>query len=478
MKEYTTVPEKLDFAITRLFQIRDELSFRNIRKELLPYLFIFPISVVMGNLRYYDYSIALAGFRSSELTFFLLGLGWLILTFTPKRLIMPFLRLAALISAVLLPFLIIMPVGLGWFTLYMAFKFFNGLCAACAFSLFCFVLNNIERLFGMALIQFYYGFYYATWSIFPTFHTTSETWGAVSVTAVFLVIVFLCGKKQQEIKIDNDGKGSGVPFVIGLHIVFYMIVCMVNYIEWGENSLSAFAFGLGTFISVGLVIIVQLFIGRSALYLWLMFLVFSLLGLGALLYDTHVTLISGSFAYGLGDGLGYIVICYMCAGAIKRSKSLRMFRLYCLMFFAEYFVISGLFSLYFNYFEAPDRFLAFGVVLVLVSVSLLLMPFMQKRLFDADWSDGLYLQDMEEYSLPFAQAEAINAQDNLDLTPREKEIFTMLLAGKAPKEIAYTLKISYYTVLFHQKNLYRKLGIQSRAELFARYNTVLSEKIT
>jgi len=368
--------------------------------------------------------------------------------------------------------LIFMPVGFGWFTLYMVFKFFNGLCAACAFFLFCFVLNNIERLFGMALIQFYYGFYYAAWSVFPAFHTVSETWGAVIVTAAFLVVVFLCGKNQQTIKSEDDGKGSGVPFVIVLHIVFYMIVCMVNYIEWGENSFSALAFGLGTFISVGIVIIVQLFIGRSALYLWLMFLVFSLLGLGALLYDTHITLVSGSFAYGLGDGLGYIVICYMCAGAIKRSKSLRMFRLYCLMFFAEYFVVSGLFSLYFNYFEAPGKFLAFGVVLVLVSVSLLLMPFMQKKLFDADWTDGLYLRDMEEYVVPFAQTEAINAQNHLDLTPREEEIFTMLLAGKAPKEIAHTLKISYYTVLFHQKNLYRKLGIQSRAELFARYSAI------
>jgi len=133
--------------------------------------------------------------------------------------------------------------------------------------------------------------------------------------------------------------------------------------------------------------------------------------------------ISGSFAYGLGDGLGYIVICYICAGAIKRSKSLRMFRLYCLTFFIEYFVISGVFSLYFNYLEGSNKFLAFGVVLFLVSFSLLLMP----------------------------------------------------LSGIAPKEIAYTLKVSYYTVLFHQKNLYRKLGVQSRAELFARYSAARND---
>jgi DNA-binding CsgD family transcriptional regulator len=140
------------------------------------------------------------------------------------------------------------------------------------------------------------------------------------------------------------------------------------------------------------------------------------------------------------------------------------------MFFFFFFVISGLFSLYFNYFEEPNKFLAFGVVLVLVSSSLLLMPFMQKRLFDADWTDGLYLKDMEEYSRSFAETEAINSQNNLDLTPREQEVFTMLLTGMSPKEIAYTLKVSYYTVDFHRKNLYRKLGIQSRAELFARYS--------
>jgi len=67
----------------------------------------------------------------------------------------------------------------------------------------------------------------------------------------------------------------------------------------------------------------------------------------------------------------------------------------------------------------------------------------------------------------------INVKDQLNLTIREHEIFTMLLAGMAPKEIAYTLKVSYDTVLFHMKNLYRKLGIQSRAELFAKYSSVL-----
>ena len=457
-------------AIKGLFRIRDELSFRNIRNAMWPVLLVFPLSVIMANLRYYGHSRVLAGFPTNELMFLFLGLGWFILTLLPKRFIIPVLRLAAVFSALILPFLIFMPMGSGQFVLYMAFKFCNGLCAACAFYLFCFVLNNVERLAGMALIQLYYGFYYAAWNTFPVFHSAGNTFAGAAVMAVFLVIVFSC-RAGQETNTGGDGKGSGIPAVIGLSVVHYMIMCMSNYIEWTENSVSSFAFGLGTVLSIALVIILQFLKGRSALYIWLMFLVFTLFGLGALLLNSSAAINFGSFAYGLGDSFGYIIISYMCAGAIKRSKSLRMYRLYSFVFFIEYFIISGIFSLYFNYFDEPNKFLAFGVVMVLVTLCLLFMPLIQKKLFEADWTDGLYLRDMEEYSRPLAETEAINNKDSLNLTPREQEIFTMLLGGTPPKEIAYTLKISYETVHFHQKNLYRKLGIQSIQELFAKYSS-------
>ena len=466
---------RINTIIKSLFQTRDELSFRNIRITLLPVLLVFPVSVIMGNLRYYGHSIVLGGFATNELMFFMLGFGWLILSFTPKRFILPLLKISAVLSAVILSFLIFLPMGPRQFTLYIAFKFCNGLCTACAFYLFCFALNNVERLAGMAVIQVYYGFYYASWNILPDFHTAGNTWAGAAVMAVFLVIVFYADRSKSapiELNTDNDGKGSGVHFVIGLGVVHYMIMCMSNYIEWAESSVSSFAFGLGAVISIVLVIIIQLFKGRSALYIWLMFLAFTLFGLGVLLLNTPTAIISGSFIYGLGDSLGYIIICYMCSGAIKRSKSLKMFRLYCFVFFIQYFIISGIFSFYFNYFDEPNKFPAFAVVLVLVSLCLLFMPVIQKRLFDADWTDGLYLRDMEEFSGPLVETETINKNEKLNLTPREQEIFTMLLRGTSPKEIAFTLKIGYETVHHHQKNLYRKLGIQSIQELFAKYGAV------
>jgi DNA-binding CsgD family transcriptional regulator len=58
-----------------------------------------------------------------------------------------------------------------------------------------------------------------------------------------------------------------------------------------------------------------------------------------------------------------------------------------------------------------------------------------------------------------------------NLSPREREIFNLLLEGIPPKEIANRLNVSYSTVDFHRTKLYGKLGVHSIQELFAKYST-------
>jgi len=58
------------------------------------------------------------------------------------------------------------------------------------------------------------------------------------------------------------------------------------------------------------------------------------------------------------------------------------------------------------------------------------------------------------------------------LTKREKQILDMMLTCASPKEIAWNLKISYNTVDFHRKNMYRKLRVHSRLELFNKFSSV------
>ena len=429
-------------------------------------LLVFPLSVIKGDLRYFDLKVAVAGYQSYELMLLPLGIGWLVSAFTPKRLILPLLRAAAVLSAAVLPLQIFMPGGLYRLEVFMAFQFLNGICAAAAFYLFCFELNNVERLFGMVIIQLYYGFLYTIWQAFPSVQAAGNTWGGVVAVAACFVVLFASPRRGSE---TVPGTFSGAAFAIGLHVVYYVIMCVITHVEWGENNLSGTAFGFGGFTSIVLILVIQLLNNRSALYIWLLFLVLSLAGLGVLMLDLPAARLSGSFAYGLGDGLGYIIIYYLCASSIKKSKPLKMWRLCCLVFFVEYAGISGVFARAFNRFELPGHYLAFGVVLALCSVCFLLMPLMQRKLFDVDWTDGIKLQDIAEYAGPLAVTEEINTKDHLDLTDREREIFALLLKGIPPKEIGYALKISFHTVHFHKKNLYQKLGIQSIQELFAKY---------
>jgi DNA-binding CsgD family transcriptional regulator len=58
-----------------------------------------------------------------------------------------------------------------------------------------------------------------------------------------------------------------------------------------------------------------------------------------------------------------------------------------------------------------------------------------------------------------------------NLSPREREIFDLLLEGVSPKEIAYKLNITHSTVDFHRTKIYGKLGVHSIQELFTKYLT-------
>ena len=55
------------------------------------------------------------------------------------------------------------------------------------------------------------------------------------------------------------------------------------------------------------------------------------------------------------------------------------------------------------------------------------------------------------------------------LSPREREVFQYLRAGKVNKEIAAGTNISVRTVKFHLSNIYRKLHVRDREEAFRLY---------
>src|ERR1700692_113368 len=55
------------------------------------------------------------------------------------------------------------------------------------------------------------------------------------------------------------------------------------------------------------------------------------------------------------------------------------------------------------------------------------------------------------------------------LSPRETEVCLFLAEGLPLKEIAFRLRVSIHTADFHARNVYRKLEVHSRAELFKHF---------
>jgi len=60
------------------------------------------------------------------------------------------------------------------------------------------------------------------------------------------------------------------------------------------------------------------------------------------------------------------------------------------------------------------------------------------------------------------------AQPTAGLSPREREVATLVAQGMATKAIAGALSISAWTVCTHLRRIYARLGVGSRAAMVAR----------
>lgn len=60
----------------------------------------------------------------------------------------------------------------------------------------------------------------------------------------------------------------------------------------------------------------------------------------------------------------------------------------------------------------------------------------------------------------------------LPLSPTEKRVCTLLLHGYTEKKVAEQMQRSPNTIHVHVRNIYRKLGIRARKELFSYPNLV------
>ena len=108
---------------------------------------------------------------------------------------------------------------------------------------------------------------------------------------------------------------------------------------------------------------------------------------------------------------------------------------------------------------------------VLFVVFLLLSPAFSQYLFFANWSKEFRQINMSSLAqdppqIDTAGQNKMPSLDDTNLSPREKQVVLLLLQGMTLRQVAPELGLTVSTVSTYSKSIYKKLGINSRAELF------------
>ncbi|GHU62260.1 hypothetical protein AGMMS49983_03400 [Clostridia bacterium] len=458
---------------------RDELSLRGVRRAFLAGTLLFPLAIILSDVLYRHRDAELFGIDSVLLQSMLYGLAYLIAALVPKAVLPVLLRIGAWGGAALaIPSALYSDAGTVGLLLAALFQFFIGLAAAGGFHAFCYICNNAERWLGVMLIGIYYGLSWAFYDA-PGAEIFLRTILPFALACLLVFVTFFVredeDKAVSETISENAGKAQGYYAVLLIAVVYYLIGLTNSWLESGLDFMDDRLYGVGLLLGALAAAIVQLVFNRSVWHLWNLYLLLAVIGLVTSAFGGGLRAQPGSLLYGFADNIGYLAMLYLLGSVAKMDGRHGFYRWICVFAFLFGAVLPAILNQAFARSAGPVSILAVTIVFASVGVCLVLSPVLNKHVFASDWADSLHALDTEAYAKASAEVEAADAMDALGLTAREKQVFTLLMTGLAKKQVAAELKISNATANFHANNLYRKLNVQSRAELFAKYHTIGSE---
>jgi DNA-binding CsgD family transcriptional regulator len=154
---------------------------------------------------------------------------------------------------------------------------------------------------------------------------------------------------------------------------------------------------------------------------------------------------------------------YMLGGANRRFASYKLLK-QCTVAFALLLPLTTLSDdIAESYFPHLLQAIALILVLALFIGFTLASPYSFKYLFSTGWMEDYRRTDMTKY---WEKVEVADRFAQYGLTRREKEVAVLLLSANIVRMISGELKIAESTVKMHTSNLYRKMSINSRSELF------------
>jgi DNA-binding CsgD family transcriptional regulator len=225
-------------------------------------------------------------------------------------------------------------------------------------------------------------------------------------------------------------------------------------------------YSIGKAIASVVFLSVLVLLKKSIWHIWNLFFVISIALSLLAVFEPQIGMSGAKHLFiGLSE-LGWPAALYMLACAQRRFASYKLLKQCTFVFvaLAPFTTISDDFAE--MLFPEYIPIIALVYVLVITIGILMASPFSFKHLFSSVWIDDLHKPDMV---LWMDKVDDVDTLEHLGLTSREREVVALLLEGYTARMIAGELHIAEGTVNLHTKHLYRKLNINSRMELFARF---------
>lgn len=175
--------------------------------------------------------------------------------------------------------------------------------------------------------------------------------------------------------------------------------------------------------------------------------------------QTRSTGLISAFCFGMSYSVAMVNIYYLAGFMAKKFQSMKFYRTGIALSSVYYFtaisiIVTSEKTRIFNSREFMSIF-SLGVVILF----LMLSPMFIKMLNNGDWIDDTYRTDVTNMSRLEARLK------ELKLTPAEIEVCTLLLEGYTLRQISGIVGKAYSTVNTYYVSIYKKLNINSRAEL-------------
>jgi len=451
-----------------LLRSRDNISLSNIRTKNLKYMLIFALAPVFANMQgsLFVSDINLLGIDAMTLmgSAYCIGAG-VIFAFSSVRNMVFVARFSVIMMLVgFIPWMII-PESLFSLSLAILFMFGFGGCAACAAFAYTFALNNIERFLGAAAISLFcvlmeldFGKSFIS-GLFDKVYLTALVIGTAICLWQYKTGEFSDATKKPEAKFN-----PAIKLMLYFFVAHKLVEVFYTYFPVASTSEALITNGIVGVLVIGLSFILQVSAKRSVWNMCNLFFI-AMICTYALYFTPEGSIGRELSRYFHGfEQMGFIASYYLLGCVFKKHGNFRLFKRSLVILLPScllLYVIPGVLVAF-----APEHMtmvatLMTGLIFILF---FLMSPSYSKHLFFADWSDDFHLVDMTETK---EQVEQEDQFKHLNLTPREREIAELLLHGMEIKQIAAELGIKFDTVKFHMKNLYRKLGIGGRAEIFA-----------